>query len=337
MGFSGTDALSGLGTCSTESYSGPDSGSARVTGRCSDEAGNTGTSTYELRYDATPPAVVATAARKPDANGWYNRPVRVSFVGTDPASGVDTCAAPLLYKGPDTAKTSLSGTCRDKAANTSQPASLDLSYDTVAPGLGRVRVSIERRGVVLRWKASKDALSYGIVRRPGLTGNKPSTIYTGRAMTFTDRRLENGVEYRYTVTAYDLAGNGTAKHLEARPTSVATSARTRPSASQPTRSTPALKGPAAGASISAPPLLTWSVVPKATYYNVQLYRDGKKILTAWTKHPKLRLEKSWKYQGRAYALTPGVYRWFVWPGLLLPSANQYGKLVGSRTFVITQR
>ena len=70
---------------------------------------------------------------------------------------------------------------------------------------------------------------------------------------------------------------------------------------------------------------------------MQLYRDGKKILTSWTKHPKLRLEQSWKYEGRTYALTPGVYRWFVWPGFLLPSANQYGKLVGSRTFVITRR
>ena len=337
VAFSGTDALSGLGSCSTESYSGPDSGSARVTGRCSDEAGNTGTSAYELRYDATAPAVVAKAARKPDANGWYNHPVKISFVGTDPASGVETCSAPVLYKGPNTASTSLTGTCRDKAANTSQPAGFELRYDTVAPSLGRVRVAIERQGVVLRWKASKDAHSYGIVRRPGLDGKKLSTIYTGRALTFTDRQLENGVEYHYTVTAYDVAGNGTAKNLKARPTSVAASARTRPSASKPARSTPALAKPAPGARLKAPPLLTWSVVPNATYYNVQLYRNGQKILSSWTKHPKLRLEKSWSYGGRTYALTPGVYRWFVWPGFALPSANQYGKLVGSRTFVVTRR
>lgn len=331
--FEGTDALSGLNSCTTENYAGPDSASARVTGSCTDYAGNRGTTTLELKYDATAPTVEAKASRKPDANGWYNRPVTVSFVGTDQGSGVDSCAAPVVYKGPDTQKASLAGTCRDKAANTSQAAALDVRYDTVPPGLGRVRVAIERKGVVLRWPASKDAVSYAVTRSPGLGGKKPSTIYQGKALTFVDNRLQNGVAYRYTVTAYDVAGNGSAKALAARPTSVST----RPARSTtPARATPALTRPLPGARISSPPLLAWSVVPKATYYNVQLYKDGKKILTAWTRQPKFRLEKSWTFEGRTYSLKPGVYRWFVWPGFLLPSANKYGKLVGSRQFVVVR-
>ena len=83
--------------------------------------------------------------------------------------------------------------------------------------------------------ASKDAQTYAVVRRPGLRGKKPSTIYTGPKLTFTDRRLENGVKYRYTVTAYDEAGNGTAKMLLARPKSVTTRARTTPTRSKPDR------------------------------------------------------------------------------------------------------
>jgi hypothetical protein len=335
--FQGTDALSGIGSCTTTSYAGPDSGTAKAAGSCNDYAGNTGTGTYELKYDATAPTVAAKPERNPNAAGWYNRPVSVAFVGTDPVSGVDSCSPTILYKGPDTPKTSLSGTCRDKASNMSVAAGLDLKYDTVPPRLARAKVAIGRRGVALRWAASTDARSYAVVRRPGLRGKKPSTIYTGRKRTFTDRRLENGVKYRYTVWAYDEAGNGTAKALVAHPKSVAVPTRTEPARSTPAASKPALTSPAPGARISAPPLLTWAAVPQATYYNVQIYRDGKKVLTAWIRHPKLRLAKSWRYEGRRYALSPGVYRWYVWPGFDLPAANRYGKLVGTRTFVVRKR
>ena len=336
--FEGGDALSGVDSCTSGSYSGPDSGEAKVTGSCTDYAGNRGTTTLELKYDATAPKATPKPERNPNARGWYNRPVSVGFVGEDQVSGVDSCSPAVLYKGPDTAKTSLSGTCRDKAANTSAPAGFELKYDTVPPALQRAKVEIGTKGVILRWAGSVDVVSYAVIRRPGLRGKKPSTVYTGRAHAFTDRRLENGVKYRYTVTAYDEAGNGAAKALAALPKSVQTlPTRATPKSSKPTRSTPALRGPAAGARISAPPLLSWSAVPKATYYNVQLWRDGQKILSAWTKHPKFRVEQSWRYDGRRYALTPGAYTWFVWPGFLQPSANQYGKLVGSRTFVVTRR
>jgi hypothetical protein len=75
-------------------------------------------------------------------------------------------------------------------------------------------------------------------------------------------------------------------------------------------------------------------VPKATYYNVQLFRNGQKILTVWPTEPSFLLHRNWRFDGRAYRLTPGTYRWYVWPGFGLRSANRYGKLLGSRTFVM---
>jgi len=334
--FDGTDSLSGIGDCTTSTYAGPDSATARATGSCTDRAGNRGTGTLELRYDATAPTATAKTDRKPDANGWFNHPVTVSFVGADATSGVDSCTpGPVLYKGPDTQKASMSGTCRDKAANTSQPAAIDVRYDTVPPGPLRLKVDIASRGIVLRWTASKDARTYAIVRRPGLRGKKPSTIYNGPKLAFTDQRgLANGVRYRYTVTAYDEAGNGTAQVLMAQPKSLTTQAKAGTARSRPEATTPALKRPTAGARVSGPTLLTWTAVEEATYYNVQLYRDGKKILSAWTRHPKFRLARTWKFDGHAYRLKPGLYHWFVWPGYDRPAANRYGKLVGSSTFVV---
>ena len=77
-------------------------------------------------------------------------------------------------------------------------------------------------------------------------------------------------------------------------------------------------------------------MPKATYYNVQLYRNGKKILTAWPTTTSFRIERSWRFDGRVQRLTPGRYRWYVWPGLGARSANRYGKLIGSRSFIVAR-
>src|SRR5262249_47050975 len=55
---SGTDALSGIASCTSATYSGPDSGSATVNATCTDVAGNVSApkaATFE--YDATPPSV----------------------------------------------------------------------------------------------------------------------------------------------------------------------------------------------------------------------------------------------------------------------------------------
>ena len=41
--------------------------------------------------------------------------------------------------------------------------------------------------------------------------------------------------------------------------------------------------------------------------------------------------------GRRYRLTPGRYRWYVWPGLGARSAKRYGSVLGSSSFVIVSR
>jgi hypothetical protein len=327
--FSGDEGTSGISSCSpTATYSGPDSGTATVSGTCTDGAGNVGSASVRIQYDGTAPAVDGKADRGPDANGWYNRAVTVTFTGSDPVSGVHICTAPVAYGGPDAQKASVTGKCQDKAANWSEPKAIELSYDATPPILKRVHAEISRRGISLKWIASKDALSFTIVRSPGLKQRKVSTVYSGKARTFLDGRLEANVKYRYTVTAFDQAGNGAARGLRAQ----AIETVSRPS--RAARPTAALRGPAPGARLDTPPVLRWSPVAKATYYNVQLFRDGKKILTLWPTESTLRVPSSWSFGGTRVRLTPGVYRWYVWPGFGARSASRYGKLLGTRTFVV---
>jgi hypothetical protein len=150
VSFSGDDGTSGIASCTSASYGGPDTGEAKVNGSCTDNAGNTGSTGFELKYDATPPAVAAKADRGPDRNGWYNHALTVNFEASDATSGVASCASPVQYSGPDAEKTTVSGTCQDKAANTSPPAGYDLRYDTRPPVLGRVKTEVTKSGVILR-------------------------------------------------------------------------------------------------------------------------------------------------------------------------------------------
>ena len=92
--FHGTDPVpgSGLASCDSATYSGPDSASASVTAGCVDVAGNRSNSTDSLEYDATKPTVTgATGDRAPDHNGWYTHAVAFTFLGTDATSGIDSC------------------------------------------------------------------------------------------------------------------------------------------------------------------------------------------------------------------------------------------------------
>ena len=135
VGFSGIDPMAGVASCSPDqTYSGPDSGSAGVSGSCTDLAGNVGTKAFALKYDATAPSATATPRRSANANGWYNASIGVDFAGTDATSGLDTCDPAKTYSGPDSGSASVAGSCRDKAGN-SGSASLPLKYDATVPGV----------------------------------------------------------------------------------------------------------------------------------------------------------------------------------------------------------
>ncbi len=55
--WKGTDALSGIASCSSSTYRGPDSPTATVTGGCTDRAGNPTVRSTHIAYDATAPTL----------------------------------------------------------------------------------------------------------------------------------------------------------------------------------------------------------------------------------------------------------------------------------------
>jgi large repetitive protein len=314
VSFAGSDGASGLASCApSQSYEGPDSVFAVVTGTCTDNAGNVGLGSLALKYDSTAPQVVgASPDRAPDGNGWYNHALTVSFLGSDATSQIEACTA-AGYAGPDNPSASVSGSCRDRAGNPSGASPFAFKYDASAPALVSLTVKAGNRGAVLRWVASPDTSLVEIVRTAGARG-LVVTVYRGTGRSFTDTRLENGVRYRYTLKGYDDARNVATKEAAATPTAP-------------------LISPRAGATVSAPPQLVWKAVEKATYYNVQVWRRGK-IFSAWPTGTSLHLKRTWKYAGRSYRLSPGRYNWYVWPGYGRRAQQKFGPLLGSSSFVV---
>ena len=57
--------------------------------------------------DSSPPSIEGSLSRSPDAEGWYTKPISVSFSGDDGASGLAGCSGSGTYGGPDSAARTL--------------------------------------------------------------------------------------------------------------------------------------------------------------------------------------------------------------------------------------
>ena len=203
----GTDPVSGIASCTSLAYGGPDSGSVGRSGSCTDRAGNTSAaSAFRFRYDATAPGALAVSpARPPDHDGWYNHPVGIRWSASDALAGVASCTS-ITYGDPDEGGGRLVGGCSDRAGNRTAPLGFALRYDQTPPSLAPLALKGLDRLVTLRWRVS-GAESVRISRSPGTSASAPSDVYTGVGSAFADRRVENYIRYRYTLTASDAAGN----------------------------------------------------------------------------------------------------------------------------------
>jgi hypothetical protein len=202
------------------------------------------------------------------------------------------------------------------------PGALPATLDVTPPGeVQAVTATPGNRLITLRWRAPDDSDFARVVVARSEEGSADTVdVYRGIAATFVDRRVRNGTAYRYLLVTYDRAGN--------RSDGVRASAMPRASA---------LELPAPGARVTAPPRLVWTPRRGANFYNVQVFRGTQKVLSAWPRRARLQLTTAWSYGGRTYRLTPGDYRWYVWPGIGLRSKARYGPLLGDSRFVVEQR
>jgi hypothetical protein len=205
------------------------------------------------------------------------------------------------------------------------PAAADV---TAPPDVTGVRARVGDHAVTLSWKPSPapDVAEY-LVTRWSVRKPAETVVYRGLKTTATDRGLANGREYRWVVSAIDTSGNRAAGvAIVAAPKAIL------------------LARPHDGARIKAPVTLRWVRVANATYYNLQLFRETRrgaerrkavsKILSVWPKRSSFVVESAWTFQNRSQRLSPGLYRWYVFPGFGPRGQARYGSALGGSTFVI---
>ena len=98
-----------------------------------------------------------------------------------------------------------------------------------------------------------------------------------------------------------------------------TSAENPPAAENPAPATPESE-PAPPTTTPAAPTpapdrqtFVWAPASGAAAYEFQLFRGGSRIFRTRVTEPRLELPRRWRQGGRAHALEPGSYRWYVWP------------------------
>jgi hypothetical protein len=146
------------------------------------------------------------------------------------------------------------------------------------------------------------------LRRPPRSPADGTKVYTGLG-TSTSLKLKVGSTGYLALFAYDTSDN---------------------------RSSPARKvvslapliplRPTTGSSVTISPRLTWTAQTGTAYYNVQLFRNGSRVLTGWPTTAAFSIP--------AGKLKPGTYVWFVWPAVKHGTGDPtFGKLIGRATFV----
>jgi len=173
--WSATDAGSGVSSGPTPAS---DSQTANTTGvtktsTASDRLGNVGNGSVTVKLDKSAPTITGTRNPGPNASGWNNTDVAVTFTCSDTPSGIKSCAGPTtLSSETPAAGANVSGSAVDNADNSASTSVGPIKIDKTAPTLtGAPTTSPNGAGwyksnVTIHWTAS-DALS-------GLAGAAPA-------------------------------------------------------------------------------------------------------------------------------------------------------------------
>jgi hypothetical protein len=94
---------------------------------------------------------------------------------------------------------------------------------------------------------------------------------------------------------------------------------------------PGAAAPGRGMATGAGQIVRWKPVRGASYYNLVLWRDGRRVLDLWPSSSYAVVPKSRPLHGR---LVVGRYLWFVYPGFGAKASRHYGTLAQSGTLVV---
>jgi hypothetical protein len=306
-------------------------GQTTVTCTAKDKAGNTASESFLVSVttapppppapDHTPPALNVPTPFTAFAQGPKGAAVVFSTSAVDVADGsVPVTCAPASGSVFLIGATTVRCSAQDSHGNMATKSFTVLVVDkTPPPAVVGLTVQAKSGDTELSWQTpSSPDIDHIEVVRTKLPNGTPLVLFKGHASSFTDTHALAGARYRYTVYSVDSIGNRAGLEVIVEPAPVV------------------LVKPADGAKIKHAPVLLWVPAAGADYYNLQLYRNGAKVLSVWPSTNRFSLGSAWKFEGKTLKLVPGSYRWYVWPGLGAAASRKFGTLLGSSTFTVTK-
>jgi hypothetical protein len=107
-----------IATCTSPVVVSAEGSNQSICGTARDTAGLASNACATINLDKTPPVIAASVSPTPNASGWNNTPVTVTFTCTDSLSGVSNCPSAQTISA-DTANQVVSGSATDLAGNSS--------------------------------------------------------------------------------------------------------------------------------------------------------------------------------------------------------------------------
>jgi hypothetical protein len=144
---------------------------------CTDVAGNQGSASLVVKVDTVAPSIsyVGAAPASPNAQGWYNTNVTVSFAGTDATSGIASCPTKMVSEGFGKTAT---GVCTDNAGNRKTLVSPAFNIDKTKPV-----VNVLMNGSVVSGTTPSYSLAQGIPTASCETTDALSGVATSASLS----------------------------------------------------------------------------------------------------------------------------------------------------------
>jgi hypothetical protein len=174
-------------------------GETTISYAAADNAGNIEpVKTLRVKIDKTAPTISGSSNPLPNANGWINSPVTVSFTFSDTLSGVASSPSPRTLAG-DGIDQSVIGTVVDQAGNSTTATVGGINIDLTPPTLtfGALNPAPNAAG----WNSTSVSIPFSA--SDGLSGVAATSITSPIVLT------AEGVAVGSSVMVTDRAGNST--------------------------------------------------------------------------------------------------------------------------------
>jgi len=225
VSFSCDDELSGLASCTPDQTLSSEGSALSASGTAVDKAGNSSTATVSgIKIDKTAPTISASRLPAPNANGWNNTDVTVSFDCADGLSGIASCAPNQTFSA-EGAGFSATGAALDRADNSATTTLGGIKIDKTAPSVSATanKSAIDvagtawyKDGVTFTWSAGDERS--GIATGPSPAASAFTTTGTGFSASShaTDRAGNTGAG---SVSGVNVDATGPTAQFSGCPTS----------------------------------------------------------------------------------------------------------------------